>query len=70
MDILTPDGMAEATSIKVEDILSTLQHLKMIKQLKGQFVLHISMPNVQELLDGFEERKFGRAFCNPKLLTF
>mmetsp|Transcript_11092 Transcript_11092/g.14438 ORF Transcript_11092/g.14438 Transcript_11092/m.14438 type:complete len:382 (+) Transcript_11092:363-1508(+) len=62
--------MAETTSIKVEDILSTLQHLRMIKHLKGQFVIHISKIEVEKKLNNFIRRKYASSFCKPEKLTY
>lgn len=67
---LNPETIAEMTSIKVEDILSTLQHLEMIKHLKGQFVIHVSKPHVEELLKPFIDRKYNSSFCKSGLLRY
>ena len=48
MKSLTLKEISTITAIKVEDILSTLQTLDMIKQWKGQHVIHVKKDFVQE----------------------
>lgn len=42
MDILDYSEISEITSIKKEDVISTLQHLNLISYFKGQYVLTMS----------------------------
>ena len=59
-------GISERTGIKTEDIISTLQHLNMIKYWKGQHVILVS----QKAID--ENRKAAKRpkLCDPTCLKW
>lgn len=48
VDILFDSDICETTSIRKEDVVSTLQHLGIIHYYKGQYILNLS----KEILDG------------------
>ena len=45
---ITITDISERTGIKVEDILSTLQYLDMIKVWKGLHVVHVRQEAIQD----------------------
>ncbi len=55
--------LSALTSIKVEDILSTLQSLHMIKTWKGQHVVSVSTRQIEELLAGNRSAQY---FAKPE----
>uniref|UniRef100_A0A7S2SDC7 histone acetyltransferase n=1 Tax=Mucochytrium quahogii TaxID=96639 RepID=A0A7S2SDC7_9STRA len=63
------EAMSIQTGIKPEDILSTMESLKMIHHLKSQFVIRISREHLLDLLLPLQQRNFDRAFCKRELLT-
>ncbi len=65
---MTFEGLSLATGIKPEDILSTMQSLGMVYNLKGQFVIRIVQPEVEAMIEPYKSRKFASVFSNPKLL--
>eukprot|EP00118_Oscarella_pearsei_P022075 m.251832 g.251832 ORF g.251832 m.251832 type:complete len:323 (+) comp40339_c0_seq21:367-1335(+) len=46
--MVTVNELCEMTSIRKEDVISTLQHLNVVHYYKGQYVLHVS----DELMEG------------------
>lgn len=47
---ITIADISEKTGIKVEDIISTLQYLDMIKVWKGLHVVHVQQDVIQEYM--------------------
>lgn len=47
---ITISDISEQTGIKVEDIISTLQYLDMIKVWKGLHVVHVQQEVIQEYM--------------------
>lgn len=56
------------TAIKQEDIISTLQHKDMIKEWKGQHVIHVKKSEVEAELKRIERSRVR--LCNPDCLTW
>ena len=56
------------TSIKTSDIISTLQHVKMVKEWKGQHVIHVEMDKVEKYLE-VNKTKYSR-MCKSDCLTW
>lgn len=52
------------TGIKTEDIISTLQHLEMIKFWKGQHVIFVN----QEVIDEYMKQNKKLRLCKPDCL--
>lgn len=52
--------ISQLTSIKVEDILSTLQSLDMIRNFKGQHIVSVNMRSIEEHLSS---NKSAAQFC-------
>lgn len=44
------ESMAESTGIRVEDLISTLQALDMIKVWKGQYVVYVRQSAIREYM--------------------
>ena len=65
---LTLHELSRSLGVKQDDVLSTMQSLKMIYQLKGQLVVKVSRDYVRALLLPLKERRFADKFCNPDLL--
>jgi histone acetyltransferase MYST1 len=59
--------LSHMTAIKVEDILSTLQALGMIKYWKGQHVVSVSQKVIDEQLTN---NKSAERFCNPDAIRW
>jgi len=59
-------GLSDMTSIKTEDIISTLQSLNMIKCWKGQHVVFVSRDMIKEYLG----RNKRIRLCHSKYLTW
>ena len=59
-------SISERTGIKTEDIISTLQHLNMIKYWKGQHVILVSQKAIDENLKAAKRPKL----CDPTCLKW
>jgi len=59
--------LSQITAIKVEDILSTLQALNLIKFWKGQHVIAVSQKVIDEHL---LNNKSAERFCNPEAIRW
>lgn len=57
--------ICELTSIKKEDVVSTLQILNLINYYKGQYIISINKDIITTHLDSFHKRKFR---IDPKCL--
>jgi histone acetyltransferase MYST1 len=64
---LTIRELSERTSIRVEDILTTLQELGLVKFWRGQHVVSITQAAVDKYVTG---NKSAQAFCKPALLRW
>jgi histone acetyltransferase MYST1 len=64
---LSIKNLSSKTAIKVEDILSTLQALNMVKYWKGQHVLSVSQKAIDEYL---ANNKSAERFCNPDAIRW
>lgn len=60
--------LASQTGVKVEDIVSTLQALGLVKRLKGSYVLAVEPTHVDALLQPFLDKDFAKDFCRPECL--
>merc|ERR1711871_841760 len=63
---ITIQDMAKVTGIKIEDILSTLHSLNLIKYWKGQHIISVS----QKVIDGYLKEAKTVRLCNPECLTW
>ncbi|GKY94261.1 hypothetical protein MPSEU_000391900 [Mayamaea pseudoterrestris] len=63
---ITIADISDQTGIKVEDIISTLQYLDMIKVWKGLHVVHVKQDTVQEYIK--QDKQFR--MCNPAFLKW
>ena len=63
---ITIQDMAKLTGIKIEDILSTLHSLNLIKYWKGQHIISVS----QKVIDGHLKEAKTIRLCNPDCLTW
>ena len=59
--------ISKITSIKGDDIISTLQHVNMVKEWKGQHVIHVIMEDVEEYM---KTRNKQVRFCKPECLNW
>lgn len=59
--------LSNMTSIKIEDILSTLQSLNMIQHYKGQHVVAVSQRVMDEIL---ADNKSAASFCKPDCIRW
>ncbi|XP_074655532.1 histone acetyltransferase KAT5-like [Tubulanus polymorphus] len=57
--------ISEMTSIKKEDVISTLQHLNLINYYKGQYILTLSKEAIESHAKAMSKRK---VFIDPKCL--
>ncbi|KAL5008626.1 hypothetical protein ScPMuIL_014207 [Solemya velum] len=55
--LITINEISEMTSIKKEDVISTLQHLNLISYYKGQYIIRISNEQLEGHLRSMEKRK-------------
>jgi histone acetyltransferase MYST1 len=62
---LSIKDMSEMTSIKTEDIISTLQSLNLIKYWKGQHIISVTPKLIEEHLKGLSQNTLK---IDPKLL--
>ncbi|GMH92231.1 hypothetical protein TrST_g13333 [Triparma strigata] len=62
------EEICRETAIKVEDIISTLQHKDMVKEWKGQHVIHVEKSKVEEYLKRTERSKIR--LCKPECLVW
>lgn len=58
--------IANKTCIRTEDIISTLQTLKMVKHFRGQWVIHIDIARVQAYVDKWKGKEVR--LCKGELL--
>ncbi|XP_055004584.1 histone acetyltransferase KAT5 isoform X1 [Boleophthalmus pectinirostris] len=64
---ITINEISEMTSVKKEDVISTLQYLNLINYYKGQYILTLS----EEIVDGHEKAMQKRHLrIDPKCLHF
>uniref|UniRef100_A0A674MMP3 Histone acetyltransferase KAT5 n=1 Tax=Takifugu rubripes TaxID=31033 RepID=A0A674MMP3_TAKRU len=64
---ITINEISEITSVKKEDVISTLQYLNLINYYKGQYILTLS----EEIVDGHERAMQKRHLrIDPKCLHF
>uniref|UniRef100_UPI00358F0CA0 histone acetyltransferase KAT5 isoform X6 n=1 Tax=Myxine glutinosa TaxID=7769 RepID=UPI00358F0CA0 len=64
---VTINEISEMTSIKKEDVISTLQHLSLINYYKGQYILNLS----QEIIEGHQKAMAKRELrIDSKCLHF
>ena len=64
------DHMCASTAIKPEDAISTLQHMCMVQQWKGQLTLFFTRAEVQERLAKYTKRAYGSKVCLNEYLTW
>ena len=57
--------LSQQTGIRVEDTVSTLQALGLIKHLRGSLVLSVSPDHIRSLLEPFHAKNFAASFCKP-----
>ena len=67
---LTLDQLCSNTAIKPEDAISTLQHMSMVRQWKGQLVLFFTRQDIEERLLKYTSRDYGAKVCMDKYLTW
>ncbi|XP_030637303.1 histone acetyltransferase KAT5 [Chanos chanos] len=64
---ITINDISEITSVKKEDVISTLQYLNLINYYKGQYILTLS----EDIVDGHEKAMQKRRLrIDPKCLHF
>ncbi|XP_027563055.1 histone acetyltransferase KAT5-like, partial [Neopelma chrysocephalum] len=64
---LPPSEISEITSIKKEDVISTLQYLNLINYYKGQYILTLS----EDIVEGHERAMLKRLLrIDAKCLHF
>eukprot|EP00924_Labyrinthula_sp_SR-Ha-C_P013550 maker-scaffold_5-snap-gene-6.51-mRNA-1 protein AED:0.00 eAED:0.00 QI:56/1/1/1/1/1/2/101/429 len=66
--MLNLDQISQRTSMKKEDILSTLDMLNFVKKAKNGIVLYVSRPLVIEKLKKYQEKKYELMCCREELL--
>ncbi|CAG9855987.1 unnamed protein product [Phyllotreta striolata] len=62
---ITINEICELTSIKKEDVISTLQNLNLINYYKGQYIITLSKETIESQLKAMESRKIR---IDPKCL--
>eukprot|EP00949_MAST-11_sp_MAST-11-sp1_P003401 g3401.t1 len=67
---LTLEKICNITAFKLEDVVSTLESLNMIKVWKGQNVIYFTRKMLDAHLAPFDRRNFGAKFCLPHLCTW
>jgi histone acetyltransferase MYST1 len=67
---LTLDNLCNQTAIKPEDAISTLQHMSMVRQWKGQLVLYFTRQDITERLNKYTVRSYGKKVCIDQYLTW
>ncbi len=71
-DSSTPslENIGKATAKIREDIISTLQSLRLLRFLRGQYVIAISEKTIKEQLQPFLDRGYTKHFCHAKYVTW
>lgn len=64
---ITVNELSHLTAIKLEDIISTLQAMGLIKCWKGQYIISISLSQIEQLL---ANNRSGRNMCDPTRCTW
>ena len=64
---ITVNELSHLTAIKLEDIISTLQAMGLIKCWKGQYIISISLSQIEHLL---ANNRSGRNMCDPTRCTW
>ena len=62
------EDIVKSTGFKREDIISTIHHLGMLKEWKGQYVIHYTRSQVEKILEPYDKKKFDSSFCQPAFL--
>ena len=70
LNTMSLDQVCANTAIKPEDAISTLQHMCMVRQWKGQLALFFSRGDVQERLAKYTDRSYGSKVCLNEYLTW
>ncbi|OEU09917.1 MOZ_SAS-domain-containing protein [Fragilariopsis cylindrus CCMP1102] len=70
MNNLSIKEISEETGIKVEDIISTLQFLDMIRCWKGQHVVYVQQNLIQEYMNKARNSKNKIRLCKPEHLDW
>ena len=60
--------LSKESGIQIEDIISTLQHLGLIKSFHKQYVLAVTQEKVENSLQTYINKNFSKAFCKPECL--
>jgi histone acetyltransferase MYST1 len=66
--IIKLEDIVKSTGFKREDIISTIHHLGMLKEWKGQFVIHYTRSKIGKILEPYDRKKFDSSFCKPEFL--
>ena len=66
--IIKLEDIVKSTGFKREDIISTIHHLGMLKEWKGQFVIHYTRSQIGKILEPYDRKKFDSSFCKPEFL--
>jgi histone acetyltransferase MYST1 len=65
--------LSNLTGVKIEDIISTLQFEKLVKEYKGQHVIMFDSKTVRDLVEGVKSKAIGMGgmrLCKAKYLTW
>jgi len=66
---LTITKISADTGFKIDDIISTMQHLEMVQSLKGQYVININRAEIALTLEPYMNRRYPSSFCDPCYLN-
>merc|ERR1712161_51339 len=68
LEHLSIKDISKDTGIKMEDLISTLQYLDMIRCWKGQHVVYVQQTQIQEYLHTHQAKKLR--LCKPEHLDW
>ena len=66
--IVKLEDIVKSTGFKREDIISTMHALRMLKEWKGQYVIHYTRSEIGKILEPYDRKKFNSSFCKVENL--
>ncbi len=66
----TPKDISQATAIKVEDVITALQHLGLLRYIKGQHVIHVTPKQIQQLMLSYSKTLARDLPLDPELIQW
>lgn len=70
LEAWTPKDLSAATAIKVEDVVTALTSLGLLRYVKGQHVINVTPKQIQQLLQGYAKTIAKDIPLDPNLIQW